>query len=399
MNITIIHSFPKGIWKISVILFAFMLCSPLYSQSPLRFAVIGDYGKWMNGGEALVSAMIHSWNPDLILTTGDNNYEEGADSTIDSNIGQFYHDYIFPYNGIFGSGAPFNKFFPSLGNHDLISPGAQPYLDYFTLPGIERYYRFTRGNCEFFALNSDMSEPDGYDSTSLQADWLRLSLRSSNAKFKIVYFHHPPYSSGQHGNTEYMKWPFKSWGASVVLCGHEHDYERLVSDGFTYFISGLGGKEWREFATVVPESRFRFTGNVGAMLVNAYNDSINFKFYSVPDSLKDDTTLIFPPIGIQPIGNIVPQDYALYQNYPNPFNPATKIKFAIPNAAGNIDRFHTRLVVHDVLGRESAVLVDEALAPGNYEVEWNATGYPSGVYFYSLYANNNIFTKKTLLIK
>lgn len=118
-----------------------------YAQT-VKFAAIGDYGKWENG-EGLVSSMVHSRNPDFIITLGDNNYEYGSDTTIDSNIGKFYHDYIHPYNGIFGPGAAFNKFFPSLGNHDWINPNADAYLNYFTLPGNERYYSFVKGNCEF----------------------------------------------------------------------------------------------------------------------------------------------------------------------------------------------------------------------------------------------------------
>jgi tartrate-resistant acid phosphatase type 5 len=385
----------KWIVKIFITVLLF-LSSSLLSQPTVRFAVIGDYGKWSTGGEALVSTMIHGWNPDLILTTGDNNYEVGADSTIDSNIGQYYHDYIYPYNGIFGSGSAVNKFFPSLGNHDLITPGAQPYLDYFTLPGNERYYSFVKGNCEFFAINSDMSEPDGHDSTSLQAQWLQLGLRSSTARIRVVYFHHPPYSSGQHGSTEYMKWPFKGWGATVVLAGHEHDYERLVSDNFTYFISGLGGKDWREFAAIVPESRFRFTGNFGAMLVTAYNDSINFKFYAVPDSLKDDTTIILTTIGIQPVGTEIPVKHYLYNNYPNPFNPVTKIKFDI--SAGNMQN-SVMVKIYDALGGEVSTLVNEPLRAGTYEIEWDASNYPSGIYFCRLYSENLIFTSKMILTK
>src|SRR5262245_65541757 len=64
--------------------------------SSTTFAVIGDYG---GGGsnEQAVANLVHSWNPDFIATTGDNNYPSGDASTIDANIGQYYHDYIYPY--------------------------------------------------------------------------------------------------------------------------------------------------------------------------------------------------------------------------------------------------------------------------------------------------------------
>src|ERR1041385_3886659 len=108
------------------------------AQQSIRFAVIGDYG-FAGQPELDVSNLVKSWNPDFVITTGDNNYENGAASTIDQNIGQYYHEFISPYTGAYGSGDTVNRFFPSLGNHDWVTTGATPYLNYFTLPGNERY--------------------------------------------------------------------------------------------------------------------------------------------------------------------------------------------------------------------------------------------------------------------
>src|SRR4051812_27506966 len=92
-----------------------------------HFAVIGDYGTGLQP-EADVSALIHGWSPDYVLTVGDNNYENGSAATIDSNIGQDYHDYIGNYVGGFGAGSPTNRFFPTLGNHDWITRSGTPAL-------------------------------------------------------------------------------------------------------------------------------------------------------------------------------------------------------------------------------------------------------------------------------
>ncbi len=183
--------------------------------SATRFAVIGDYGE--NGApEADVAALVKSWNPDLILTVGDNNYFTGSASTIDANIGQYYHDFIYPYVGSYGAGATTNRFFPTLGFHDwgysYPNPtGDQPYLNYFALPGNERYYTFTQGLVQFFALDSDLNEPDGYTSTSSQAQWLQAQLAASTATYKIVYFHDPPYSSSVNFETPTARWPYQAW--------------------------------------------------------------------------------------------------------------------------------------------------------------------------------------------
>src|SRR4030067_272968 len=78
------------------------------SEIAVVFAVIGDYGSG-NRTEGYVADLVHYWQPDFIITTGDNNYPDGSDDTIDATIGQFYHDFIYPYAGDFGEGADQNR--------------------------------------------------------------------------------------------------------------------------------------------------------------------------------------------------------------------------------------------------------------------------------------------------
>ena len=104
------------------------------------------------------------------------------------------------------------------------------------------------------------------------------------------------------------------------------------------------------------------------------------------------------PIGIEPISSEIPQRYELLQNYPNPFNPMTKLRFNIP-ATVETTRRVVSLRVYDVLGKEIAVLVNENLKPGIYEIEWDASNIPSGVYFYSLITNEFTQTKKMVVLK
>lgn len=256
--------------------------TPTLTEPPapqtMRFAVIGDYG-WAGQAEADVASLVISWQPDVIITTGDNNYPLGAQNTIDANIGQYYHSFIYPYLGSYGPGADHNRFFPSLGNHDWLTTAAQPYLDYFNLPGNERYYEFSWGPVHFFALDSDSHEPDGVGSSSAQAAWLQDGLAAAEEPWKIVYMHHPPYSSGIHGSIPWMRWPFQEWGATAVLAGHDHTYERILLDGFPYFVNGLGGGSIYAFSTIVSGSRFRYNRDHGAMLVEADQSSITFSFY------------------------------------------------------------------------------------------------------------------------
>jgi len=261
-------------------------------QDPgVRFAVIGDYG---GGGqaEADVASLVHSWEPEFIITTGDNNYPDGSSTTIDANIGQFYHPYIFPYLGSYGEGADQNRFFPTLGNHDWNTDSAQPYLEYFTLPGNERYYDFSWGPVHFFALDSDSREPDGVGHSSTQAIWLQNGLADSTATWKIVYMHHAPYSSGWHGSTTWAQWPYADWGASVVLAGHDHTYERLFIDGIPYFVNGLGGGAIYNFEIILEGSKVRYNQDYGAMLVEAREENLTFTFANRQGELVDSFTLM-----------------------------------------------------------------------------------------------------------
>ena len=96
---------------------------------------------------------------------------------------------------------------------------------------------------------------------------------------------------------------------------------------------------------------------------------------------------------INQISSEIPEGFSLYQNYPNPFNPSTKIKFDLPKSN------HVKIIIYNTLGKEVTELVNEKLSTGSYEVDWNASGYSSGVYFYKLTTNEFYDVKKMILIK
>ena len=105
------------------------------------------------------------------------------------------------------------------------------------------------------------------------------------------------------------------------------------------------------------------------------------------------------PNGIIPISGNVSTKFCLSQNYPNPFNPTTKIKFDIP-PIGQRHAFDVRMIIFDVLGREVNVLANQQLTPGRYEVDFDGSNYPSGIYFYSLFVNGKLMdAKKMVLVK
>jgi hypothetical protein len=111
-----------------------------------------------------------------------------------------------------------------------------------------------------------------------------------------------------------------------------------------------------------------------------------------------DVSVYRRPLGelitnIKPVSELISEYYTLHQNYPNPFNPSTRIKFSLPESG------FTTLKVYNMLGKEVATLVNESLKPGTYEVDWNASQYSSGVYFYKLEAGDFRETKRMMLTK
>jgi hypothetical protein len=107
-------------------------------------------------------------------------------------------------------------------------------------------------------------------------------------------------------------------------------------------------------------------------------------------------------IGIHPISKEIPNEFYLSQNYPNPFNPVTKIRFDISPLPRGVSEGRgglVKLIIFGILGKEIATVVNESLLPGTYEVQWDGTNFPSGVYLYRLSAGNYVETKRMVLLK
>ena len=362
------------------------------------FAVIGDFGMG-NQAESDVANLVKSWNPDFVITVGDNNYPDGEASTIDHHIGYDYHQFIKPYTGIYGKGSQdVNRFWPVPGNHDWNTANLQPYRDFFTLPNNEYYYNIVIGDIEFFMIDSDAHEPDKITYNSVQGNWMKEKILNSNAKWKIAVFHHAAYSSdSNHGSISIMQWPFEDWGIHAVLSGHAHTYERILrddnsnGDSLVYFVNGLGGANKYGFTTPVAGSIVRYNGDWGAMKVSETQSELIFQFFTRTGTLIDSYSIGDTEVGVEET-NIITA-YKLFQNYPNPFNPTTTIVYTITRS-GFVD-----LTVFDILGRKVATLINENQTAGNYSVKFDGSGLSSGIYIYRLRSDDFISSKKLVLMK
>lgn len=152
--------------------------------------------------------------------------------------------------------------------------------------------------------------------------------------------------------------------------------------------------------SVIWTFKYKAPGTVQVDTLYSVGNSTNNDFQA--DSLdkwnfsENKPIRVYMPIGIKPISGSIPKQFKLYQNYPNPFNPITKIKFDITHG---LEGFNTGIVIYDINGRAVTSLVNEQLSSGSYEVTWNASSQPSGVYFVKFLAGNFTDTKKIILVK
>jgi tartrate-resistant acid phosphatase type 5 len=280
------------------------------SVDSVVFAIIGDYGDH-SIHEQQVAAMVHSWQVDFIITTGDNNYPWGRRSTLRRNILQYYGDYIYNPDAPArlrthgrADSTRVNRFFPCPGNHDHYSSRKlKPYRSCFTLPGDELNYNFRWGPIDFYSINSKLSgHVPCCDSTP--ASWLKQQLGYHTDRFKLVYFHHPPYSPGEHGSATDMQWPFAAWGVDAVLCGHEHFYARILDKSTQgkplYIISGNAGNTRLYGCDAHPLDTARYdmamcdAGHWGAIKARANSTSMILEYYRVDSPQYPTDVYILP---------------------------------------------------------------------------------------------------------
>jgi hypothetical protein len=201
-------------------------------DSSVKFAVIGDTGtgdKHQLAVAKRLAAQRGKFPFDFVIMMGDNLY--GGNSPKD-----YEKKFAIPYKPLLDGGV---KFYASLGNHD--DPSERFYKP-FNMSG-ERYYSFKPANSSvrFFALDSNYMDDK-------QLTWLDAQLQASGSDWKICFFHHPPYSSGEaHGSDLTLRKQvepiFVKHGVNAVFTGHEHFYERIKPQkGIAYFIAGSSAK-------------------------------------------------------------------------------------------------------------------------------------------------------------
>jgi 3',5'-cyclic AMP phosphodiesterase CpdA len=211
----------------------------LLKPGSLKFAVIGDSGRWSaeQRETAAQLATQHEKFPfDFVLMLGDNNYGDGSPESYQIRFEE-------PFKPLLAANV---KFYAALGNHDI---GPQWYYPLFNMGG-QRYYTFERGSGVLPPLVGDRVRFFAADTVNLDADqvvWLDRQLSESKADWKIVFMHHPLYSSGRYAFSSSLlrstlEQSLIEHAVDVVFAGHEHLYERVIpQSGVMHFVNGAAG--------------------------------------------------------------------------------------------------------------------------------------------------------------
>jgi hypothetical protein len=242
-------------------------------------ATCGEYG---HGATAALLADI----PGVVAALGDLAYESGTTAE--------FHNC---YNPTWGRHKARTR--PAVGNHEYQTSGAAPYFAYFGASAgdpAKGYYSYDIGAWHVVVLNSNCSSVGGCGAGSAQEQWLRADLASNPSQCTLAYWHHPLFSSGDHGNNPAMTGFWEALyeaGAEVVLAGHDHHYERFapqtasgVADnafGIRSFVVGTGGREaHREVGTPKPNSEVTQATTFGVLRLDLQATGYTWAF--VPEA-------------------------------------------------------------------------------------------------------------------
>jgi predicted phosphodiesterase len=246
----------------------------------LKFAIIGDSGTGASAQYKVAEQLI-AWRAkfpyEFVLMMGDNLYSGSGEK-------DYKKKFELPYKTLLDSGV---KFYATLGNHDNAN---EKFYKPFNMNG-ERFYTFKpKPGVRIFSLDSNYMDKS-------QVDWLQKELAASGSDWKIVFFHHPLYSSGgTHGSDtnlrEQLEPLFLKYGVDAVFSGHEHFYERIKPQkGIYYFVSGGAAKLREGDVGKSSMTAKAFDTGYHFMLAEVGKDVMNFQVITDQGKVADSGAL------------------------------------------------------------------------------------------------------------
>ena len=430
--------------------------------SGFKFWVTGDFGggnneqikvrRWFEN--YLQGNVVDGW-----LWLGDNVYNDGTDAEYTAKV----FDKYYGYDSIFR----FLNFYPIPGNHDYNSVNRfdnpiyhkGPYFDMVEvfknaemggLPSnTENYYSYDYGNTHFIALNSELYQYIFNDLPDVYKTWLTNDIKNSTKKFKVAYWHQPPYSKGSHDSDD--AWELfmgsmrqrivpilEKYGVDLVLCGHSHVYERsylinkhtgfsstfnratmLVDSssgnpdsnktyikytygankdkGTVYAVVGNSGKHEPENGKMhaVMYKKYAADKGVGSMILEVKGNTLLCSYYKENGELFDRFSIVKRDSNSVILGTKSNSNVTDLKVFPNPFANSINIEFEAKNNQP------TTIQLQNIIGQLQIETVWRGNSiVGNNKIEIkNLNQLPNGEYIISVTQQDEIVSEKILKIQ
>lgn len=254
----------------------------------------GDIAECSEGADAETADLVESVDG-IVFTLGDNAYEDGT-----------FAEFRECYGPTWGRPSIKDRTMPVAGNHEYHTRGAEGYFRYFGAAAGDPdtgWYAYDAGAWRIYALNSNCGEIGGCQAGSTQERWLREDLVANPRACVAAMWHHPRFSSGDHGNHDVMAdlWrTLQDAGAELVLAGHDHSYERFGPQdaagraderGLVQMVVGTGGRDPYAFRDPRPNSLVRESPVFGVMRLELRADGYSFEFLAIAgDGFTDSGT-------------------------------------------------------------------------------------------------------------
>lgn len=445
---------------------------------PIRVWCIGDFGK-NNSEQGLVRDGFVNFegdtHTDLWIWLGDNAYDDGTD--------QEFQDKVFAGQNGYASIFPRLPFLPTPGNHDYLSIATPlsninpmnhtgPYYDIVNVPtngemggvpsGTEAYYSYDYGNVHFVSANSEIGTLVGSANdwigvyplfnpfasaftTSPFTQWLHADLAATDKRWKIVYFHQPPYTDGSHESGTFWEVFMRAmrenivpileqYGVDVVMNGHSHVYERshlikghygdassfapsmLIdggsgtdslgqayiknvsnpggNDGTVYVVSGNAASKDSNPGLAYPAHYYGDGCDtcVGSFILDIHGDTLNGRYLKANGEIGDDFTIYKMGLtAVEPVKSMVFD----VETFPNPFDRQLTIRFETLEASD------VEIILVDVAGKQSYSVFNGNLPADKHEMKVNAEklGLASGSYLLRIKAAGVVVTENVTRVK
>jgi acid phosphatase type 7 len=249
----------------------------------------GDIASCDSSGDEATARLLDGLGG-TVVTLGDNAYDSGTAT-----------EFANCFDPTWGRSK--GRMRPAVGNHEYITAGASGYFGYSgAVAGDAKkgYYSYDLGTWHVIALNSNCSQVGGCQAGSAQEQWLRADLAAHPNACTLAYWHHPRFSSGEHGNTTAVQPLWQALydaNADVMLAGHDHDYERFapqsptgavdLARGLREFVVGTGGKSHYGIAAPIANSETHNDDTFGVLKLTLHPNSYDWTF--IPEAGKSFT--------------------------------------------------------------------------------------------------------------